>query len=752
MTKRLLSVAIALLMVLALVPMTVFAAEGDNAIAFRIDDIDVTDPQVGETFRVPVYLEPDSGVWTCQFVVEFDNRYLTTVSYDYTGAGTLYAAIEADYNNWNENENHLIGMPPETPNAEGPFGRNHDIGNAGQYYSSVAFIGNGSYDGIYSGGVLCFITYQWIDVPTEDTTLPLNILFVEGTNNLAGTSYYQPENVGIDNGEINVNITEPVVIDRSISYYTKVAANTLNGTPADSVEIDVPAVGNYIMTYVYIDLPEGGNWAANEIYLDYDENLFTARGIRNDETCLAGVISAMIAAGNTSSDNITGTGKPSYTPTQPKEGLEMGNYYTQLASYANTPAIAGVYQGCTVSGLWLIVRYDWKVVPTESQLKQDGNRYYTDMPLIVYDSFYSPNGQDFIAHENVTTADARIYVNFPTPVETYTVTFVDGLTNQTIEVMENVEAGTAITYPAAPDHEGYTFVGWNPASIDSLAADTTVVANYEVNKYTVTYNINGEYYTEQEYDFGAAVTAPAYTAPTGYTFSGWNVPETMPAEDITLDATLTPINYTITINYYRYSEVLQDWVALQSPVYITMAYGSLYDVTDRVPETIDGYELDNVVGNLTGNVSGDITIDAYYVEPYEPVAPALVGSTAELRNRATEDGKKDVRFIFTVVFNDANVNYNGEMVGKDPAYFEITALGATLTVNGKNVVVPAKNIYEMGDSEFTFTAVISGIQEKNWATTIQAVPYMTYVPVGGEAVTVYGIAIETTVNDIIAAD
>ena len=63
----------------------------------------------------------------------------------------------------------------------------------------------------------------------------------------------------------------------------------------------------------------------------------------------------------------------------------------------------------------------------------------------------------------------------------------------------------------------------------------------EGEKYTVTYTINGEVFTTQSYDFGAPVIAPEYDVPEGYTFSGWIVPETMPAEDITLDATLEPI-------------------------------------------------------------------------------------------------------------------------------------------------------------------------------------------------------------------
>ncbi|MBR3382463.1 MAG: choice-of-anchor J domain-containing protein [Clostridia bacterium] len=62
---------------------------------------------------------------------------------------------------------------------------------------------------------------------------------------------------------------------------------------------------------------------------------------------------------------------------------------------------------------------------------------------------------------------------------TYTVTFVDGLTNEVIKT-EVVEEGTAATAPEPPVHEGYTFTGWD-ADFSSVTSDMKVVALYEQN-------------------------------------------------------------------------------------------------------------------------------------------------------------------------------------------------------------------------------------------------------------------------------
>lgn len=62
--------------------------------------------------------------------------------------------------------------------------------------------------------------------------------------------------------------------------------------------------------------------------------------------------------------------------------------------------------------------------------------------------------------------------------------------------------------------------------------------------YTVTFVVDGEFYAKLDVLCGEEIEAPAYTAPEGYIFSGWDVPETMPAEDLIVEAELY-IDYTV---------------------------------------------------------------------------------------------------------------------------------------------------------------------------------------------------------------
>jgi hypothetical protein len=79
------------------------------------------------------------------------------------------------------------------------------------------------------------------------------------------------------------------------------------------------------------------------------------------------------------------------------------------------------------------------------------------------------------------------------------------------------------------------------------ANDVTVTGSYTINKYTLTYTVDGEIYKTFEIEYGAGITAEAEPAKEGHTFSGWSeVPETMPASDITVSGAFKVNKYLVT--------------------------------------------------------------------------------------------------------------------------------------------------------------------------------------------------------------
>ena len=124
----------------------------------------------------------------------------------------------------------------------------------------------------------------------------------------------------------------------------------------------------------------------------------------------------------------------------------------------------------------------------------------------------------------------------------FTVTYiVDGEMYKT----ETLEVGTEI--PAeVPVKDGYTFSGWGDIPTVMPEEDITVEGTFRKNSYTITYIIEGVIYRKKTLEYGAAIPTVPVSTREGYTFS-WDmeIPETMPAEDITVTGKYTVNKYTI---------------------------------------------------------------------------------------------------------------------------------------------------------------------------------------------------------------
>lgn len=228
----------------------------------------------------------------------------------------------------------------------------------------------------------------------------------------------------------------------------------------------------------------------------------------------------------------------------------------------------------------------------------------------------------------------------------HSVTFVD--CDGTVLSAQSVAHGSAAIEPTVPEREGYAFIGWDK-DFSNVTEDMTVTAQYSANSYSITYTINGEEYTAQTYEFGAVVSAPEYTVPEGHTFSGWNIPETMPAENLVLDAALTVNEYTVTYN------INGEIYAIQVYAYGEEVFAPAYDVLDHF--TFSGWDTpatmpaENIVLDATLVEDGKYTVsfmvdgETYFTfTGYEgdaitvPENPEKLGYTFDAWDGMPEDG------------------------------------------------------------------------------------------------------------------
>ena len=133
-------------------------------------------------------------------------------------------------------------------------------------------------------------------------------------------------------------------------------------------------------------------------------------------------------------------------------------------------------------------------------------------------------------------------------VNSYTVTYkVD---NSTYGAVETYQYGENVSLREKPVKEGYSFKGWSRDSGFTMPAENVVIeGHFEINKYTVRYEVDGALYGEEEsYDFGEMVEIREEPTKDGYTFSHWSQKEafTMPANNVVIKGNFSINSYNVT--------------------------------------------------------------------------------------------------------------------------------------------------------------------------------------------------------------
>ena len=213
-------------------------------------------------------------------------------------------------------------------------------------------------------------------------------------------------------------------------------------------------------------------------------------------------------------------------------------------------------------------------------------------------------------------------------INQYTITFDTNGGSEIAPITQDY--GTEITAPDNPTRKGYTFKGWDKEIPETMPADNmTVKAQWEINQYTITFDTNGgSEIAPITQDYGTKITAPDNPTRKGYTFKGWDkeIPETMPADNMTVKAQWEINQYTITFDTNGGSEIAP----------ITQDYGT--EITAPDNPTRKGYTFKGWDKEIPETMPAEnITITARWKDTEKPTGEIIIGTNKwnEFLNKLT---------------------------------------------------------------------------------------------------------------------
>ena len=226
-------------------------------------------------------------------------------------------------------------------------------------------------------------------------------------------------------------------------------------------------------------------------------------------------------------------------------------------------------------------------------------------------------GEKVYGFEDVYTQNEALTLYPVWNTNKYTITFDTNGGSEIAPITQDY--GTEITAPDNPTRKGYTFKGWDKEIPETMPAENiTVKAQWEINQDTITFDTNGgSEIAPITQDYGTEITAPDNPTRKGYTFKGWDkeIPETMPAENMTVKAQWKINQYTIAFDTNGGSEIAP----------ITQDYGT--EITAPDNPTRKGYTFKGWDKEIPKTMPAEnITITARWKDTEKPTGEIIIGT------------------------------------------------------------------------------------------------------------------------------
>ena len=224
------------------------------------------------------------------------------------------------------------------------------------------------------------------------------------------------------------------------------------------------------------------------------------------------------------------------------------------------------------------------------------------------------------------------------PIKRYAMTY---MVNDTIVYhVDSLAYKEAIILPDDPIKEGHTFNGWEGVPETMPIHDVTVNALFTINKYVLSYVVDGEVHMADSITYGDSIVVIAPLEREGHTFSGWvGAPETMPAKDTTIVGSFIVNSYLLTYTI--------DGDTIQSD---SVAYGS--EITMLEAPVKAAYSFDGWDQVVTVMPAEDVVINGSYTRL--PIENYVISDSDE--DFTLEEDLLCNKITYTRTFKNTNWN------------------------------------------------------------------------------------------------
>ena len=520
------------------------------------------------------------------------------------------------------------------------------------------------------------------------------------------------ENGGSTVSDIDYNITSTTTLpSTSRDGYT--FAGWKPSASSGSWSSSVTYAAGTSLTGKYGSVTLVAQWTINTYTISFDE----AGG--NEISDINYTITSTTTLPSTTQNGYTFAG---WKPTTSAGGWNSGTTYTAGTS------VNGKYASITMTAQWTINTYT-------ITFDEDGGTPVNDMEYNINSTSTLPitsrNGYAFLGWKPTTSAggwnsndiygegsevtgkyaDITLVAQWSEPI-TYQITFDEAGGSDVSDISYNITSTT--TLPSTT-RNGYTFAGWKPetnegnwdtgrnysanTSVSGQYGNVTLVAQWTVISYTITFNENGGSAVDDiTHNIDSTATLPSTTR-NGYTFAGWKPSSTAGGWDasvnypagtsvngkyasITMVAQWNATPYTITFDEAGGNAVNDINYTIESTATLPSTAKAGYTFNGWQPETSVGswsnsqtYSAGTTLTGKYGSVTmvAQWTVQTYDIHYYDQGGETFSGSFSGAYPTTHTYGTATTLVSPT----KANYNFDGWFVNSACTGSPITTIGAT---------------------------------------------------------------------------